>query len=1094
MLERKAMVFLFTEIDPPSMFQERGAEEADHALASQYFLIEKILFAHGVHWMQRFPTGVLSIFDAGEPAKAAVALQKDFQSHSWDRFGKAGLRAALHVGEAESLGQNYLGPDFNHARKLLEAARASQILLTVPAVHFVPLPPGARLQDMGVHFLKDLSEPQNIYALAHPDFIPETSHPPVGLQGYAQNLLPQSSPFFGREEEMAEIENLLLHSQTRLITLLGPGGFGKTRLALQAAADLIEKFEDGVFMIALAPLLSDQLIVGSIASAIKFLFYGGEDPKTQLLNHLKAKRMLLVMDNFEHIIEGSELVEQLLQAAPRLKILVTSRESLGLEGEKVLAVQGLRYPGPGETEGMEASSAVQLFLKSARRIQPDFSLKPEDREPLLHICRLLEGMPLGLELSATWVPTLSLTQIAEKIESSRDFLATSMPHLPPRHRSLRAVFEYSWILLSEPQKKVLRAISVFRGSFTEQAARKVAGATESLLLYLTNKSLLRVRSNGRFEIHELLKYYAKEKLFDDPVEKERAFNAHSFYYAQLMAKREGDLYGPGQKKVVEDLTDEIGNIREGWKRASEQLKEPEMENYLGCLFFLFETKGWFLEAQESFQKAAEGLSAKYAGSSAMSKGAKTLLARVKALWAFFENLLGRPKAAQKLFEESLQFYQSASALKKAGFAFSGLGIVNETLGHYGKAKACYDKGYRSYHQVRDRFGIVWSLNNLGHIENRLGRHSRAMALVQKSLAHSLADKDMRSRAYSYNLLGDILHDEGRFEEARVHYQNGLSAYLEISDRKGIAWAFDNLGHEAVILGDYAGARQMFQEGMTISKDLGDSRAVAWSKSLLGQVCWSKGEYPEAFQLYEEALVLYQGLGDIRGEALILDLMANVRLAQGEDGEAEMYHQRAYDLLSEEGPNHQNKAWRQYHLGTLCVFRKNWKEAGSFFLKAFHYFVQNQEPLGQVASLIQLGEVACHQMALAEARGHFQKALRLALDSRLFPFLVDGLIGIAQLLKAEGDERQAISFLLVALNHPTCRQETKDRIVAFSMDLQSHFSAQDVEGAIQWAKASRIEDVVAAWISSGKKVRAPHKKVPQKRKAAKKPKTKKRKKR
>ena len=187
------MVFLFTEIDHPSMLQERGTEEADHILASQYFLIEKILFAHGVHWMKRFPTGVLSIFESGEPAKAAIALQKDFQSQSWGRFEKAGLRVALHVGDAEPFGQNYLGPDLNHARKLLEAARGSQILLTVPAVHFVPLPPGARLQDMGIHFLKDLSEPQNIYALAHPDFTPETSHPPVGLQGYVQNLLPQSS-------------------------------------------------------------------------------------------------------------------------------------------------------------------------------------------------------------------------------------------------------------------------------------------------------------------------------------------------------------------------------------------------------------------------------------------------------------------------------------------------------------------------------------------------------------------------------------------------------------------------------------------------------------------------------------------------------------------------------------------------------------------------------------------------------------------------------------------------------------------------------------------------------------------------------------
>ncbi len=1061
------MVFLFAEIDHPQVFKEKGTTEADHILACQHFLIEEILFSQGVHWMRRTPTGVLAIFEAGEPAKAAIALQKNFQSHLWERFGKAGLRMAIHVGNAEPLGQNYLGPDFNHTLKLLDAARGSQILLTVPAVHFVPLPPGTRLQDMGTHFLKDLSEPQNIYALIHPDFIPEVTHPPVSLQNYPQNFLPQSSPFFGREEEMGEIEKLLLHSSTRLITLLGPGGFGKTRLALQAAADLIEEFEDGIYLIALAPLLSDQLMVGSIASAIKFFFYGAEDPKTQLLNHLKEKHILLVMDNFEHIIEGSEFVEQMLKASPRLKIIITSRESLGIEGEKVLEVKGLRYPAEGMTEGMEASPAVQLFLKSAHRIQPHFSLEPENREFLLQICRLLEGMPLGIELSATWVPTLSLPQIAEKIESSRDFLATSMPHLPPRHRSLRAVFEYSWILLSEPQKKVLRGISVFRGSFTEQAARKVAGATESLLLYLTKKSLLRVQSNGRFEIHELLKYYAKEKLFDDPAEKERAFNAHCFYYAKWLEKKEGDLYGSRQKKAIEDLTEEIGNIREGWKRVLEQLKEPEMGNYLECLFSLFETKGWFLEARDTFQKAVEGLSHKYDGASSSPKSARILLARVKAFWAFFENLLGRPHAAQKLFEESLRLYQSASALKKAGFAFSGLGIVYETQGHDEKAKACYGKGYQAYHQSRNHLGIVWSLNNLGHIENRLVHLSRANAFVLKSLAYSTADKDIRSQAYSYNLLGDILHDQGRFEEARIHYQKGLSAYLGISDRKGIAWSFNNLGQEAVMLGDYAGARQMFHEGMAISRDLGDSRAVAWSKSLLGQVDWATGDYPKAFKLYEEALALYQNLGDVRGEALILDLMGNIRLVQNEDREAEIFYGRAYDLLTKEGPNTLNRAWRQYHLGALSVTREHWKEAKGLFLKGLRYFDRCHNLLGQTLSLLKLGEIDCREKDPGEARRHFEKALRLALDSRLFPLLVDGLIGIAQLLKDVGDERQAISFLLAALNHPTCRQETKDRIVAFSMDLKSHFSAEEVEGAIQWAKASRIEDVAAAWLSSGK---------------------------
>src|SRR5581483_2903817 len=298
--------------------------------------------------------------------------------------------------------------------------------------------------------------------------------------------------------------------------------------------------------------------------------------------------------------------------------------------------------------------------------------------------------------------------------------------------------------------------------------------------------------------------------------------------------------------------------------------------------------------------------------------------------------------------------------------------------------------------------------------------------------------------------------------------------------------------EAEVLGDYPGARQMYQEAMAIFRDLGNSRAVAWAKNLLGFVGWAHGEYTEAFKLYEDGLDLYQKIGDVRGEAWTLDLMGNVRLAQREDQEAEMFYQRAYDLLKDEGADTQNNGWYQYHLGALLAFREKWAEGKNRFLKSLGYFVKGGDPLGQTAALVQLGEMDCALRNFSESKKYFKKALRTALESRLLPFLVDGLIGIAQLLKAEGDERQAISFLLVALNHPTCRRQTKDRIVRFSLELQSHFSSEDVEGAIQWAKASRIEDVVSAWAASQETTGPSKKKKTKKKAAKKKPKRKKRK--
>ncbi len=1069
------MIFLFTEIDHPALFKQKGKPEADHIISCQFFLIEEMLFKHGVLWMKRTDLGVLSAFDSGEAAKAAMALQKDFQDHVWDGFGKAKIRVVLHSGQAEPLGQDYVGPEVNHALKLLDAAWGGQILLTLPAVHFIPLPPGGRILDLGVHFLKDLSEPQNVYLLQHPDLTSEQTSPPRSLQTFPQNLTPQSSPFFGREEEIRELVELLTRSATPLVSLVGPGGFGKTRLAFQTAAEVIEHFKDGVYFVPLAPLLLDQLMVGAIANVIKFFFFGSDDPKNQLLNHLREKQMLLVMDNFEHIIGGAQLVGEMLQAAPGLKILVTSREGLRIPGEKIFEIRGLRYPENGTAENMEASSAVQLFIKSAARIRPDFSLKPGEREAMVEICRLLEGMPLGLELSATWVGTLSLPEIVDKIKTSRDFLATSMPHLPPRHRSLRAVFEYSWILLSEPQKQFLKTVSVFRNGFDEEAALFVTGKKENALGYLENKSLVRKKSNGRFEIHELLKYYAKEKLFDDALEKERAMDAHCFYFSQWLKKREKLVRGAHQREVLDEMIVELDNLRESWKRAVEKVMEKELGDSLACFFIVFELKGFFSEGMETYQRAVEALREKYRGGVKVPPGSMILSAKLTARWAFFENFLGQSKTAKKLFEESLNLFRGASALKQAGIAYDGLGVVAEFQGHYEEARGYLEKSFKIYKQAKKRFETALSLNLLGRLETLMGNHKKAKTLIRQSLAFSEGSGDERAKAFSYNLLGDSLHELGHFEEAKIYFQKGLGSYLESGDQRGVAWSYSNLGREAEVMGDFPSARQMYRESMAIWRSLGDLRSLAWSTILQGIVDWATGNYASASNFYDEGLFLYREVGDLRGEAWSLDLMGNLKLAQREDQEAEKLYLKAYSLVLKEGVKLQNNAWNDYHLGAVSLYRERFEEAQKRFTSALGCFDRLEDNLGQAASLIHLGELACVKKSFGRAENLFQGAVRLALQAKAKPMLVDALVGVARMLKDQGEEQKAISYLLVAMNHPTCRQQTKDRVVSLSMELKSRFSPQEMEGAVLWAKASSIEEVAASWLASGRSEPKPGKK-------------------
>lgn len=917
---------------------------------------------------------------------------------------------------------------------------------------------------MGKHFLKDLTEPQNLYALLHPDIDGGEVLPPQSLEDYPQNFFPQSSPFFGREEELGEITGLLASPPTRLVTLTGPGGFGKTRLAFQAAAEVVEKFKDGVFIVSLAPLLSDHLLIASVATAIQFFFYGAEDPKTQLLGHLKEKEMLLLMDNFEHIIEGAEFVQEILYAASRVKVLATSREKLGVEAEKVFEVKGLRYPLAENAGQMEASSAVQLFMKSAHRIQPHFELATEDRGSLLDICRFLEGMPLGLELSATWVGTLTLPQIAEKIETSRDFLATSMPHLPARHRSLRAVFEYSWILLTEAQKKALKSISVFRGGFTVDAVKKVAGAAEELLERLARKSLVR-KKEGRWEIHELLKYYAKEKLFDDSVEKERSFDAHSRYFSQWLRKRERDLIGPRQQKALEEMVEEIGNIREGWRRAVEKGMVEELGDYLEAYFIVLETKGWFQEGQEAFRQAAQSIREASSAGSSKPTPVFLLLARLLCRWADFERNLGNTPKAEELLKESLEDFRSASAPQLSGYALGGLGKVVETKGDYKAAKALFIKSLKTFQKARDRHGSAWALNELGHMESLGGNFKAAQALIRRSLSHSEAGGDRRSVAHSYILLGDALYGLGQMEESKLFYQKGLEAYLESGDRRGMSWAFLNLGRVAEMLGNYGGARQMYREGMVIAKDLGDLRGLAWADNLIGFTSWATGNYQEAQNLYQEGLSLYRKVDDRRGQAWTLDLLGNVKLAQDNDKEAEEYYQQARTLVLQEGMSTQNKAWDAFHQGVLAAFRGESWQAFQRFKEGLGWFRSIGDSLGQMTCYLHLGEASLTLKETAAAGNYFRKAASLALERRLKPFLSDLLVGAAKLAKAQGDEGQALGLLMAALSQRTCRQPTKDRTLTLLKELQSRFTAQEVEGSAHWAKSTRIEDIVADWVAS-----------------------------
>jgi predicted ATPase/transcriptional regulator with XRE-family HTH domain len=322
------------------------------------------------------------------------------------------------------------------------------------------------------------------------------------------NLPAPPTPLIGRETELAQIAARLDQRDCRLLTLVGPGGVGKTRLALQAAIELSASFPDGVCFVPLAALNSAELLVPAIAGALGFTFHGRADPKAQLLTYLREKDLLLVLDNFEQLLAGADVLSDLIQVAPGVVLLATSREPLHLRVEWLLDIPGLLVPARADDSGVEQSSAVRLFVQTANRMQADFTLSPATIPSVVRICQFVAGMPLAIELAAAWVRSRSCSEIARELEQSLESLATTMHDVPARHRSMRAVFDHSWRLLSDAEQGVLRRLSVFRGGMQADAAARVAGATPLLLAALVDKSLLRHNGAGRYQLHELVQRYA----------------------------------------------------------------------------------------------------------------------------------------------------------------------------------------------------------------------------------------------------------------------------------------------------------------------------------------------------------------------------------------------------------------------------------------------------------------------------------------------------------------------------------------------------------------------------------------------------------
>jgi DNA-binding SARP family transcriptional activator/predicted ATPase len=701
------------------------------------------------------------------------------------------------------------------------------------------------------------------------------------------NLPTPSTPLVGREDELARIQRWLAGENCRLLTIIGPGGVGKTRLALQSAWVHQTDFLEGVWFVPLAAVTKEEGWARTIAAAIGFRFAGAGRLETQLLDYLRGKEMLLLLDNVEHLLDDRNLstLASLVSQAPGIKFLVTSRERLNLQAEALLELEGLPCPGDGPADhdpATDASSyvtrfpAVQLFVARARQVRVDFS--PAGQEAtLVRLCQLVGGLPLALELAASWMRVLDVAAIVAEIERGLGFLSANWPDLPARHRSLQAGFDHSWRLLTPQEQETYACLSVFRGGFTAEAARAVAGAHLPMLAGLVDKSLL-YREDSHYRFHPLLLQFAAGKLAADPALADEAKCEHARYYGRFICELEPILLGGRVDDALNHIRPELDNLRLAWQTAVES-REPAIINDLADSFMqIFDLSGLYREMRDMAMQAIRAL----AGHIDRTRSEDALaLGRAYGLSAAFHFRLGEYEQAIEHGQTSLEILAPFQPHPACGHSLMYTGAATYGLGDLEKAVAYWQKGADAYREAGSIWGECAASANLAEAMlaqgNLLASHQYATA------AHALARQmdNAELMAVTLQILAVVAQRERDFEQAMAHGKRAAVLHQQVGHKAHLANALAVLAQIAAEQGNLQQALVYLNKSVVVLRQLGNQRFLDRRLVELAQMALEAGE----FDMAEAVLIEVLGRADlvsVTGETLdALSLLAQLRQEQGQ---------------------------------------------------------------------------------------------------------------------------------------------------------------------------------------------------------------------
>jgi predicted ATPase/transcriptional regulator with XRE-family HTH domain len=702
------------------------------------------------------------------------------------------------------------------------------------------------------------------------------------------NLPTMLSSFVGRHREIGDVRRYL--GTARLVTLVGVGGCGKTRLAIESASELVAELADGIWFVPLAPISDPEHVCSTIVTALGLRDTSTGDDETHLITWLQRRQLLLVLDNFEHVLRSSPLVTRLLACCPSLKVLVTSRSPLGIPGERRLVIEPLKVPdlqSPPTTGALRDCPAVRLFLDRTRDIRPDFDLTPENARNVAELCVRLDGIPLAIELAATWIRVLSPGQILDRLSDRFRLLTRGNPGADPRQQTLRATLDWSFALLPDRERETLRRLSVFAGGWTLEAAEEVAadrGADPGQVLYLlsslVDRSLVTVGEGPdglpRYSLLETIREYAGEQL-REAGESIMALSRHREYFLRLIERAEPALKERGEVTWLARLEAEHDNLRAALADCRDDPRGVEAGlRFVGAMWPF-----WFARAHQ-----AEGR--RWAEAFLASPGEVSPAVRAKALlrsgYLLFN--LGEDRRAESLFQESLEAYRALGDRPNVADALRGLGLIAQSRCQDERARLHFEESLAVCRSLGDQNGIAWSLTFLGRTAMRLGDHGRAEAVLEEALSVWQVVGRRMGIAAARCSLGLVARLRGDFRQARLHAEAALSLYTDLGDRLGASNALRLIGQLALNAGDPAVAVDSLVRSLVLHRDLGSTLGLAEAFESLASATAACRQPERAARLLGVAATLRAGTGSVptpTDRSEILRLEAQLRQALGGPG-------------------------------------------------------------------------------------------------------------------------------------------------------------------------------------------------------------------